>query len=130
MTANGVRLGDYYAYCDVCGRRFFASRLVLRWDGLRVCRKDWEARPAQEFVKGIPDPVPPPWVRPEPATVYELYCTAAGSSAMAGEAVSGCMRPGQYMYFPAAPYCTLQGSSAMVGIGVVGCIVVGEPLAR
>ena len=95
MAANGYRKGDYYAYCDVCGQRYFASRLRLRWDNLMVCPKDWEIRPPQEFVRGIPDPVPPSWVRPDPGSAPDI------------------------------PSCTLTGISGVVGYGVVGCMIVG-----
>ena len=47
------------AICDVCGFRYRASELKLRWDGLRVCADDFEPRNRQEFVRGVkPDKAP------------------------------------------------------------------------
>lgn len=48
------REGDWNAVCDVCGFKFKASQLKRMWNGLRVCREDFECRNAQEFVRGVP----------------------------------------------------------------------------
>ena len=57
--------GDWDAICDSCGRKFKASKLKQRWDGLMVCPQDWEIRQPQDFVRGVPDPQLVPWVRDE-----------------------------------------------------------------
>jgi hypothetical protein len=41
------------AICDVCGFRYKASELKLRWDKLMVCPDDYELRNAQEFVRAM-----------------------------------------------------------------------------
>jgi len=51
--------GDYNAYCDVCGFKFKASELQKRWDGYRVCQKDWEPRHILDFIRG-PEQYPQP----------------------------------------------------------------------
>lgn len=58
--------GDWIADCDVCGRKYKASVLRQRWDGLMCCPDDWEIRQPQDFVRGIPDTQIAPWLRPEP----------------------------------------------------------------
>lgn len=45
--------GDNNAICDRCGRPFKASQLKKTWDGLWVCRRDWEPRQPQDFVRGV-----------------------------------------------------------------------------
>jgi hypothetical protein len=40
------------------------------WDGLFVCRDDWETRHPQDFVRGRKDIQNVPNPRPEAATVY------------------------------------------------------------
>lgn len=50
-----LKLGDNNATCDRCGRPFKASELSKTWDGLWVCRRDWEPRHPQDFVKGVKD---------------------------------------------------------------------------
>lgn len=58
--------GDWIAICDVCGRKFKASRLMKRWDGMMTCPDDWEPRQPQDFVRGVADFQAPPYTRPEP----------------------------------------------------------------
>jgi hypothetical protein len=58
--------GDWIADCDVCGRKYKASALSQRWDGLMCCDDDWEIRQPQDFVRGVPDTQIAPWLRPEP----------------------------------------------------------------
>jgi hypothetical protein len=59
--------GDWIADCDVCGRKYKASQLQQRWDGLYCCHQDWEIRQPQDFVRGVPDNQLAPWTRPEPS---------------------------------------------------------------
>lgn len=42
MRKTYLRLGDWNAICDVCGQKYKASQLMKRWDGLMVCKEDWE----------------------------------------------------------------------------------------
>jgi hypothetical protein len=62
--------GDWIADCDVCGRKFKASQLVQRWDGLMCCDDDWEIRQPQDFVRGVADTQIAPWLRPEPSDSF------------------------------------------------------------
>lgn len=62
--------GDWEAICDSCGRKFKASKLKQRWDGLMVCQQDWEPRQPQDFVRGVPDPQLVPWVRDEATDAF------------------------------------------------------------
>ena len=52
-SRNYYKKGDFNAICDICGFLYKASQLKKRWDGFMVCYKDWEPRPAQEFIRGI-----------------------------------------------------------------------------
>lgn len=58
--------GNWIADCDVCGRKYKASELIKRWDGLMCCSDDWEIRQPQDFVRGVADTQIAPWLRPEP----------------------------------------------------------------
>jgi len=62
--------GDWNAECDVCGQKYKASKLKLRWDGLYVCPKDFERRHPQDFVRGIKDDQSTPFSRPEETDVF------------------------------------------------------------
>lgn len=70
MTDNLYRPGDFYLICDECGFKVRASETRKRWDGRRVCSKDWEPRHPQDFVRGRRDKQRVPEPRPEPADVF------------------------------------------------------------
>jgi len=80
--------GDWKTACDSCGRLFKASSLIKRWDGVMVCRDDWEPRQPQDFVKGVADIQTPAWTRPEVPDTFSYGCTT--TSAIAGVAIASC----------------------------------------
>ena len=65
MSRTYWKNGDWNGLCDVCGKKFKSSQLRERWDGLRVCKKDYEQRHPSDFVRGRPDNQSVPWTRPE-----------------------------------------------------------------
>jgi len=62
--------GDWLTICDVCGRKYKATNLKKRWDGLMCCDDDWEIRQPQDFVRGIADTQIAPWLRSEPSNSF------------------------------------------------------------
>ena len=85
----GWEPGRWSAICDVCGFRFHSNELQLRWDGLRTCRKDWETRHPQDYIKAIKDDITPPWVRPEAEDSFVEVCYLWERSAYAGLGSAG-----------------------------------------
>lgn len=67
---NDYRPGDHWIICDVCGFKTRASDSRKRWDGLRVCKPDWEPRHPQDFVRGNRDRQTVPDARPEPTDTF------------------------------------------------------------
>lgn len=65
--------GDNNAICDRCGKPFKASELRKTWDGLWVCRGDWEPRHPQDFVRGVKDDQSVRVSRPPPAVDTFVY---------------------------------------------------------
>lgn len=53
------------ARCDSCGFVFKAIELRPRWDGLMVCKKDWEPRHPLDFYRVTRTETGPPWTRPD-----------------------------------------------------------------
>lgn len=88
--ADLLVLGDWNAVCSMCGRKRKASTLVKNWQGLYRCPEHNEARHPQDFVRGLPDGVPPPWVQPMPADQFIAMCTMNGQSAITDYAVADC----------------------------------------
>lgn len=68
-AGGGYRAGDWNLICDVCGFKIKASDSLHRWDGMIVCRDDFEVRHPQDFVRGRVDNQTVPFSRPE-ATNY------------------------------------------------------------
>ena len=68
--------GDWKSVCDVCGRFFLASELMKRWDGMMVCKTDYEHRHPQDFVKAKVDIQAAPWTRPQPSDTFTAEAAA------------------------------------------------------
>lgn len=68
--ADFLRVGDYNAICDVCGRKFKFSRLRQKWDNTWACEQDWEPRQPQDYLKGIKDNMSVPLSRPDPPNLF------------------------------------------------------------
>lgn len=62
---NTLELGQWNAECDVCGFKFKSGDLKERWDGLYVCRDDWEERHPSDFFRARQEDQSTPWTRPE-----------------------------------------------------------------
>lgn len=92
--------GDWNAICDECGRRFRASHLRKRWDGLMVCQQDFEQRHPQDFVRAKVDIQTVPWTRPEPSATY---IAVSSISAIAGIAIAGIAVAGSSMFSDTIP---------------------------
>lgn len=67
------------AICDVCGMKFKASEMRLRWDNLRVCSADYEARHPQDLISGKPDRQNTQWSRPQPELQFRTMAPTDGS---------------------------------------------------
>lgn len=93
---NWLKLGDYNAICDSCGRKYKASSMLKRWDGLFVCKEDFEIKHPQLSLRVYADkqivPIPRPDVIED---VFIRSCDIVNSQGIAGIGVSGCMVPGK-----------------------------------
>jgi hypothetical protein len=88
---NWLKLGDYNAICDSCGRKFKASTMLKRWDGLFVCKEDWEPKHPQLSLRAVSDKQEVPIPRPEPVTdTFVKVCDIFSSQGLAGVSISGC----------------------------------------
>jgi len=70
MPGNIYRPGDHYVICDECGFQMRSSEVMKRWDGMIVCRKDWELRHPQDGVRAVHDRQRVANPRPVPADVF------------------------------------------------------------
>lgn len=70
MGGGGYIAGDHWLICDECGFKVRVSETRKRWDGLRVCLKDWEPRHPQDLVRGRHDRQRVATSRPEPPDTF------------------------------------------------------------
>jgi hypothetical protein len=62
--------GDWNAVCAVCGFKHKASQLRERWDGQRVCEKDFEVRHPSDLIRVPTDDPSVPWTSPESTDTF------------------------------------------------------------
>lgn len=100
MAKNYFKDGEWNVNCMVCGKKCKSGEIKKRWDGLLVCREDYETRHPMDFLRARQERISVPYSYhsndvfvtdpfPTPA-----YCTQEGSSGIPTYAVAGCMRPG------------------------------------
>lgn len=86
-------VGDWKTQCDVCGQKFKAHELRLRWDGYMVCNADFELRHAQDLLRTVPYTQAVAWTRPENIDTTSVYvCSLVTSAGGADIGVADCMR--------------------------------------
>ena len=62
---NTYHHGQWNVSCDVCGFKFKSGDIKKRWDGLYVCKDDFEQRHPSDFMKGFRDDPSVPYTRPD-----------------------------------------------------------------
>jgi len=100
MSHSGYTPGVWSAICDVCGFTFGSNELKERWDGLRTCKKDWEGRHPQDFIRAREEKITPPWTRPEAPDTFENApaCFIWDSSGYADLASADCAQAANTTY--------------------------------
>lgn len=121
-NADYLRLGDWNARCDRCGRKRKGSELRKQWNGWIVCPEHWEPRHPQEFVRAIKENPTPPFVR-NPTDIFTTYCTLEGRSAAAGYAVAGCAISGAT--FIEGFFSQTTSTSSTPGVAIPGFAIPG-----
>jgi hypothetical protein len=58
--------GSYNCICQVCGFQFKAEDIKKRWDGLLVCKEDFELRHPMDFIRVPTESKPLLFTAPEP----------------------------------------------------------------
>ena len=90
---NWLDLGNYNAICDSCGRKFKANTMRRRWDGLFVCKEDWEQKHPQLTIRVRGDKQQVPIPRPEAPDQFLAFCSPTGSSDIIDYAIIDCAKP-------------------------------------
>ena len=91
MKKNYFLSGEWNVTCDVCSKKIKAHEAKHRWDGLIVCKDDWEPRHEQDFVKAKSDKITVPFTRPIPTFDFvEIACTAYSKQCLADYGTADC----------------------------------------
>lgn len=130
--------GDFNLICDVCCKKIKASESKLRWDGLRVCKADYEERQPQDFVKARADKITVPFTRPRPTDEFVFSCDLFTSTGIAGVGFAGCMIPNNTQWWRdfqhdfnnnrqnwEKQWCTPLTRVAVANVGYAGCMTAG-----
>ena len=125
--ADFYKRGDWNAVCFRCGRKRKASSLIRQWQGYYVCPEHSEPRQPQDFVRAVPDNPAPPWTQPQQADIFAAFCTPAGTQAIPGLAIPGCMLPGRNNHLDPTTYgfCSITGRWSKADFAQAGCWTVG-----
>lgn len=67
---NYYKPGTWNVICAVCGTTFKSDEIRKRWDGVLVCKDDWEPRHVLDFIKTKPERGGVPYSAPEPADQF------------------------------------------------------------
>jgi hypothetical protein len=88
---NYYKSGRWNIICDVCGFKFKSDEVKKRWDGLFVCKKDFELDHPQKYLRIRETGIAVPYIR-EPNDEYLLVCNIITSSGYADMGVADCMK--------------------------------------
>ena len=89
-----ARVGTWNVVCDVCGFQFLNTEVMKRWDGMIVCKDDFETKHPSLTTRIRSETSVPTFVRPPGPDIFIEICTIQGRHAIPSYAVAGCMTAG------------------------------------
>lgn len=82
MPGTYFKKGSHNIICDVCGGKFKFNEVRKRWDGLIVCKDDFENDHPQKYIRVRESGLAVPEIRDRPGDVFTGpacdYWTASG----------------------------------------------------
>lgn len=100
MPRNYFKAGEWNIRCMICDRKIKSGSIMKRWDGLLVCPDDYENRHPMDFLRARQERISVPFSYRSSENTFDNpsyppypFCTAPGSSGIAGWGVASCMRP-------------------------------------
>lgn len=64
------KAGTWNCICAVCGAQVKSDEIIKRWDGVLVCKDDYEPRHIADFLRPITERTTVPFTAPEPPDVF------------------------------------------------------------
>lgn len=87
---NYYKPGCWNTICQLCGGKFKSDEVRKRWDGLIVCKNDWEERHILDFLRAPPERGNSvPFTAPEPADVFIEIASIYNKQGLAGLSMAG-----------------------------------------
>lgn len=126
---NYYKPGAWNVICSLCGRKVKSTEILKRWDGLLVCKEDYDPRNILDFYRPVNDSVPVPFTNPEqPDNFTPETCTLQGRQGMAGFGVSGCSIASLVIpYVDNTELNLFDREIAITGLAVAGLAIAGRP---
>lgn len=92
MAQNYYKPGTWNCICAVCGIQVKSDAILKRWDGVLVCKDDFEVRHSLDFLRVKTERGSIPFTAPEPTDAFVdvfYLVTALAGIAIAGRSISG-----------------------------------------
>ena len=70
MGKTYIVRGQWNCICPVCGFKKKSGEMRKRWDGVMVCKDDWEQRHPQDLIRATSDDTSVPFSLPEPTDTF------------------------------------------------------------
>lgn len=115
--SNYYKPGSWNVICQVCGSKFKSDEVRKRWDGLIVCKDDFEQRHILDFIRVPEERNSVPYTAPEPSDQFIInICVFPRMVGMADIGVAGCAIAGfEVTHFPH------ERTVPLAGLAVAGC---------
>ncbi len=84
--------GTWNVICMVCGREYKSDQILKRWDGLLVCKDDFETRHIADFIRPFSERSDVPFSNPEPEDSFIYVCYIEQSQGIADVGEADCAR--------------------------------------
>lgn len=84
--------GNWKVTCHVCGFWYPSSEISKRWDGLLVCKKDFEHRHPQTLIKIRGESSFPDFISTDGEDQFVFVCDIVSSQGRADIGVADCAR--------------------------------------
>lgn len=91
MSGTYFSSGKWNIICDVCGFKFKSDEVRRRWDGLIVCKNDFEHDHPQKFIRVKADGLPVNPIRNRPEDTFITFCYLYDRGAYADLGTADCM---------------------------------------
>lgn len=64
------KAGTWNCICAVCGRMVKSDEIIKRWDGVLVCKEDFEVRHIMDFIRPTAERSSVPFTAPEATDTF------------------------------------------------------------